>query len=415
MGKHSLNDDKGRRHRHKERDETEEERLLRKARDYVERHKDDDDRRERKSNSNKSRHDDPSDSRRGSKRSERKRDYRHDSEGRSRKKYKRDRSDEEESERHERRSRKDDKKKRKKKDSKRRKHDKRHKKLHVRKSDLYPLGEIKGSPPAEPLDVHNDYFAFHQHLWVYLYRDEGIAFGDLTSEEAHSAFKRFVKRYNAGELEAAYYTGLPPQAVDECKTTTHNWSFNTSETERKSLNFLLEGVRKQTEYEGSRADIVAPLQKEAPRTAAIEAPNERKRLTEEERKAERAANRRLRDHVRTAEEELVGGRKDGRERQIEKRKERAEAMHGAAKDREDARVGGVELNDEAIYGSGDKSFQEALARERQRKAQQQQKKQDRLAELQKKEQEKQEAMIKMLGLTGVKPGQKIKIAPRNDR
>ena len=41
---------------------------------------------------------------------------------------------------------------------------------------------------------------------------------------------------------------------------------------------------------------------------------------------------------------MAGGRKDGSERQIEKRKEIAEAMHGAAKDREDARMGGVELN-----------------------------------------------------------------------
>ena len=38
----------------------------------------------------------------------------------------------------------------------------------------------------------------------------------------------------------------------------------------------------------------------------------------------------------------------------------------------------------------------------------------RTSELLAKEAEKQKKMLEMLGLTGVKPGQKITIAPRND-
>ena len=60
------------------------------------------------------------------------------------------------------------------------------------------------------------------------------------------------------------------------------------------------------------------------------------------------------------------------------------------------------------------TFKSALARERQRNSRRNQEKQERVAELKRKEQEKQDAMIKMLGLTGVKPGQKITIAPRKD-
>jgi len=414
MGRH---DDESRRRRDDR--EAEEERLLRKAREYVEKHKDEDDRDQNKRSKNKTRHDEH----RHSKKSDRKRDRR-DSEERSRKRHrKEDRhhrsSDDEDVDRHHRRSRMDDKKKRKKKDSKR-KHEKesRHRKhgsKRVSKSNLYPLGDMKGSPPAELLDVKRDYFAFHQHLWVFLYREEGVVFGDLSSEDAHSAFKRFVKRYNTGELEVAYYDRLPTEAVEECKTTNHKWKFHTSETERKSLQYLQEGVRKQTEYEGTKTESVGS-QKEAVSSSNVPRlpTNERRPPTQEERLADRAANRRLRDHVRTAEEELSGGRKDGRERQIEKRMERAEAIHGAAKDREDARMGGVELNDEAIYGGGDADFRNALAHERQRNAQREQKKQGRVAELKKKEQDKQEQMIKMLGLQGIKPGQKIQIAPRKD-
>jgi hypothetical protein len=402
-GGHS-NKDKERHDKHA----TEEERLLRKAREYVEKHKDDE-------HKKRSRHDHH--------KSDRKRDTirHHDEKEKSRKKHRKHRRHYSSEEDSSRRSNRDDKKKRKKDFKKRSKQDdkkSRHeKKKTVNKANLVPLGDIRGSPPIQLLDAEKDYFAFHQHLFVFLNREEGAAFNDLSSDEAHKAFKRFVKRYNAGDLEVAYYDGLPSEAIDECKTTNHTWKFSTSETERRSLQYLQEGVRKQTEYEGakdepivSQRDVLSSSETNVARLPTIET----RRLTPEERLAERTANRRLREHVRTTEEELLGGRKDGRERQIEKKKERAAAIHGAARDREDAQMGGIELNDDAIYGSGDGAFKDALARERQRNAQREQKKQDRVAELKKKEQEKQEAMIKALGLTGVIPGQKIKIAPRND-
>jgi hypothetical protein len=383
--------DDGRHRKHKR--ETEEERLLRKAREYIEQNEKGDEKRKDKKKR---------------KSSDRKRGNHHsDDDSRSRKKRRKE-SD-----------RKD--KKYKRKDSKRRheiasRHEEKGEKtVRVKKSDLYPLGALKGSPPAEPLDLEKDYFAYHQHLWVYLYREEGIIFGDLTSEDARSAFSRFAKRYNAGELEESYYGVLPQLAIDQCQTTRHKWSFNTSETERESLRFLEEGVRKQTQFFKNDAAPLKETSEEGVRMPEVS--NERRRLSAEERTAECMFNRRLKEHVRTVEEELKGGRKDGRERQIEKRKETAAKIHGAAKDREEARMGGVELNDEAIYGGGGDgqlNFQDALSRERHRNAQRQQKNQDRIAELKKKEQDKQDAMIKMMGLTGIKPGQKITIAPRKD-
>jgi hypothetical protein len=388
MGRHH---DDGRHRKHKR--ETEEERLLRKAREYVkESEKGDEKRKDKKKRKS-------SDRRRGTNHS--------DDDSRSKKKRNK------EGDRKEKKHKNRDSKRRHEKESRHK--ERRENTVHVKKSELYPLGTMKGSPPAEPLDLEKDYFAYHQHLWVYLYREEGIIFGDLSSEDARRAFSRFAKRYNAGELEQSYYGVLPQEAIDQCQTTSHKWSFNTSETERESLRFLEEGVRKQTQF--SKNDAAAPSEtgEQAVRMTAVS--NERRSLSAEERTAERVVNRRLKEHVRTVEEELKGGRKDGRERQIEKRKETAAKIHGAAKDREEARMGGVELNDEAIYGGGgdgELNFQDALSRERHRNAQRQQKNQDRIAELKKKEQDKQDAMIKMLGLTGVKPGQKITIAPRKD-
>lgn len=298
------------------------------------------------------------------------------------------------------------------------------------KSKLMALGPPPGKPPSKLLDTEDDYFSFHQSLWVWLYREEGRAFNDLTSDETREAFGRFVKRYNAGMLEAAYYgeKGLPPKAVEECKTTRHKWSFQTSETERRGLQMLQDGVRKLTEYtaeadnnpNAATCKTVPPAFSKAPAVAprpeAEETDEGRRRAwTAEERTANRVANRRMREHVRTAEEEFGGGRADyGRERQLEKKKEVAAKIHGAAKDREDM---GVTISDDALYGDGrhGSSFQAALARERQRKQKKEESKQARIQELQQKEDNKKQAMLDMLGLGGMAAsGQKIKIAPRKD-
>mmetsp|Transcript_20697 Transcript_20697/g.29640 ORF Transcript_20697/g.29640 Transcript_20697/m.29640 type:complete len:115 (+) Transcript_20697:117-461(+) len=103
----------------------------------------------------------------------------------------------------------------------------------------------------------------------------------------------------------------------------------------------------------------------------------------------------------------------GRERMIEKKREQANRIHGAARDRENE--AGAELDDKAIYGGeggGDVSYEAALAREKKYRERKEAAKQERTSELLKKEEDKQKKMLEMLGFSGLKPGEKIKIAPR---
>lgn len=418
--------------RHERADESKEDRLLRKAREYVEREEgkkkrrrdDEDDRRsssKKKSRSNDSDNSVGSDERRSrkhkKKRSHRDDDSDNESDGRRHKKKKRssrrDGSDSEESrhkksrKKHKSSSSKNHDKKSEKKSKK--KDVKKVKPIKVDKSKLFSLGPVRDQVPERPLQVDQDYFSYHQHLWVYLYREEGVAFGDLTSEQAREAFERFCGRYNAGTLEQGYYDSvLPLEAIEESKTTRHKWSFQTNKTEEKSLHMIEEGVRKQTEYETSQG-----ARKAAPRGCVVipaeplQVEQRRGHKSAEERLSDRVAHRRLREHVQAAEEEFTGGRKDGRERQLEKKKETGAKIHAAARDREQA----TELADSEIYG-GDGDFKAALAREKSRKAKRETKKDTRIQELQQKEQDRQQAMLKSLGLTGIKPGQKITIAPR---
>jgi hypothetical protein len=285
------------------------------------------------------------------------------------------------------------------------------------------MGEPLGQPPRTLIDAEKDYFTYHQEFWVYLFREEGVRFNDLSSEEAREAFQRFAVQYNQGKLEKPYYDNpptFPSEVLEECKTTDHKWGFQTTEAERRGLEKLQEGVRRLTQYHDQTDQGESGTKERATPGVAARAEAEdggvgsrHGQKTSEEWLKDRRANRRLREHVQTTEEELMGGPKDFRERQIEKRKQEAERVHGAFRDKEEG--AGFELNDDAVYGDGDVSFQQALARERQARARREEKRQARIEDLQRKERERQENVLKVLGLDSVKPGEKITIPPREDK
>ena len=100
------------------------------------------------------------------------------------------------------------------------------------------------------------------------------------------------------------------------------------------------------------------------------------------------------------------------ERQLAKKREHSDRIHRASRDKQDA---GMEMTDAAMYGGNDTNrFQAAVAKERARKEKRTHNRASRIQELQDKEKDRQENMLKMLGLQNLKAGQKITIAPRND-
>lgn len=302
-------------------------------------------------------------------------------------------------------------------------------------SKLVSLGEAIGEPPAEKLDA-DDYFSHNVHLRIYLYRTFAIYFEELTSSESHDAFtSEFVKAYNTGHLEKAYYdpSGLFPQAaLDQCSRTKHQWNFRTNTVEKQSLSIVRAGVKKQTEYneKGGTAHTPATQSLSYPITRAKIGPQPSHvppTKTPQQIALQRQADKQHRERINLANEEMYGvGKADpGRDRQREKRREQSEKLHGAAQDRESAAWGGAELDDAAIYGTGsgagrkggrgEPSYEQAVAKRSQYRARKDAEKAARTAELLQKEEEKQANMLAMLGLSGLKAaGQKIKILPRND-
>jgi len=117
-------------------------------------------------------------------------------------------------------------------------------------SKLVDIGPVQGFPPESLLDREKDYFAYHDHLRLYLYRSEGKYFEDLSSTETHKAFAKFCAKYNRGGLEQGFYQKeLPKDAIEQCKRTKHSWNFKTSAAEMKSLDVIKNGVKKQTSYD----------------------------------------------------------------------------------------------------------------------------------------------------------------------
>lgn len=312
---------------------------------------------------------------------------------------------------------------------------------------LVPMGKISHEVPMKLLDTDIDYFAYSSHLRIFLYRNYGIYFEDLTSDESHAAFEEFVTSYNNGNLELDYYSNnssgassLPQDALDQCSHTKYKWKFRTNMLEEQSLEMVRAGVKKQTEYSengitattgaGQNTGFVIPGRRDFTRN--VDGDNdEHKTLykSSTEIAAQRQSDKRHRERIALANEEIHGIQTKpdhGWERAREMKQHMSEKLHGAARERDgDA---GIELDDDAIYGGGfdgggrgrgrsrggDISYEEAVGKERQRRERREADKAARTSELLAKEAEKQKKMLEMLGLSGVKPGQKITIAPRND-
>lgn len=305
-------------------------------------------------------------------------------------------------------------------------------------SKLVFLGEVRHEPPPDKLDS-DDYFSHNTHLRLFLWRNFGIYFEDLTSSESHHAFKEFIKAYNSGNLAKAYYDSsggsFPQDALEQCSRTKHQWNFRTSKVEKESLSIVSAGVKKQTDYNqkdkaGTMNDTATKIMT-YPKTYPIT----RKKIgpdrgdmqpvkTRQEIAIQRQADKQHRDRVKVANEEMYGvGKADpGWDRQREKRREQSEKIHGASKDRDGETWGGAELDDDAIYGTGagragrgEPSYEEAVAKRNRYRARKEAEKAAQASKLLEKEEERQKKMLEMLGLSGIaKTGQKITIAPRND-
>ena len=159
----------------------------------------------------------------------------------------------------------------------------------------------------------------------------------------------------------AYYDpkGPPTEALEQCKRTRHAWAFKTNVMEQRSLELVRDGVRRQTEYDKIGAtEAVAAKGMVEPRQPVIS----------------------VETNVSSRRDEGVASMKGPGSRPQQLSGGPPSAARGDRKRNHGEQA--MAMN-EAVGSCNETADNQA-------------------------------AMLKMIGLTGIRPGQKITIAPRKD-
>ncbi|CAN0165894.1 unnamed protein product [Scytosiphon promiscuus] len=275
---------------------------------------------------------------------------------------------------------------------------------------------------AEIQISEKDYFTRAMEFKVWLCHKKKKFFEDLTSEESHELFEKFVKDWNRGKLDPHFYEGrLPEDLVARTKKTQHKWGFVNRLTERDQMQLELanDSVHSSTEKVKGVASNVPVL----PAGSATVTPkggsggkdaDERGGegdngggASDRRTEAKRQKRREREKHAVVLDE--IAPKETGRQAVADKRRAVGSAMHAAARAREDA-ADGLDMKESDTMGGSD-SFQETLARAKYGKQRRQTAKTEHLQGLAAKEAEKRAAFMAQMGL---KAGQKITIQPRRD-
>lgn len=216
---------------------------------------------------------------------------------------------------------------------------------------------------AEPI-TESDYFLKSSEFRVWLKDEKRKYFDELSGEKARKYFHKFVKEWNRGRLDKSLYAGIDPSKQSAMSQTAYKWSFASkrSRAEDEALHaaraevgaatYRVGGEPSSRSGDGSNKRVQGPtLPPQADRVLAREAAEERAAAERDyQRKRDKAE---ARDRV----EDMVGPREVGRERVLEKKRERREGDR-AFRDRGDE---GLEVDEGTLLGGGS-SFKAEIAR-----------------------------------------------------
>ena len=237
--------------------------------------------------------------------------------------------------------------------------------------------------------TEDDYFIRATEFKAWLAESKGKYLDEISSKDARRYFERFVRRWNEGRLPDEYYEGKvrsSSAAAGSSSQTRHRWAFTTKATysgkEQEQLAMIRDNVDTLTNGDsrgaieardaerrarkgrsanaddrdaeesmpsrdsgwGSRPSQAQTLASSSSKDHA-QAQFEREHRRDLDRIASSEARRRER-HDRQDEEEALHGRATGRDRMLEKRRERNAANRDFANRRNDD---GIEMDDRDLY------------------------------------------------------------------
>ncbi|KAH9064071.1 hypothetical protein EDB87DRAFT_1368765 [Lactarius vividus] len=216
---------------------------------------------------------------------------------------------------------------------------------------------------ADPI-TESDYFLKSSEFRVWLKDDKRKYFDELSGEKARKYFHKFVKEWNRGKLDKSLYAGIDPSKQSATSQTAYKWSFASKRTRAEdealqaaraevgAATYRAGGEPSSRTGDGSNKRVQGPtLPPQADRVLAREA-------AEEQTAAERNYQRkRDKAEARDRVEDMVGPREVGRERLLEKKRERREGDR-AFREKGDE---GLEIDEGTLLGGGN-SFKAEIAR-----------------------------------------------------
>eukprot|EP00051_Salpingoeca_urceolata_P035916 m.32008 g.32008 ORF g.32008 m.32008 type:complete len:323 (-) comp9905_c0_seq1:79-1047(-) len=274
---------------------------------------------------------------------------------------------------------------------------KKHKKEKHKKKSKKKSKKKKDKDSREEVEVpykisKDDYFSKNVEFSVWLKKKKGVAFEELSTDEARKRFKDFVRKWNDGELSQRYYDGMGTGAAAPARTQ-YSWGFakTMDKSDRKQLQSLVSDVGHSTDNTAT----IGPLDKPAPgrqRRAGPQGPaapdpaalaQYNRELMQKSRKDFR------RDQKETLEELAPRAKGHGHEGRMQKRMDRARERK--------AREVSPELMRESDLMGGGSDYQRELARRKQYRDEKRQTRkfnaQEKLSEHQAKEKEKMAALL----------------------
>ncbi|KAH9175511.1 hypothetical protein EDB89DRAFT_1847644 [Lactarius sanguifluus] len=216
---------------------------------------------------------------------------------------------------------------------------------------------------AEPI-TESDYFLKSPEFRVWLKDDKRKYFDELSGEKARKYFHKFVKEWNRGKLDKSLYAGIDPSKQSATSQTAYKWNFASKRTRAEdealqaaraevgAATYRAGGEPSSRTGDGSNKRVQGPsLPPQADRVLARES-------AEEQAAAERNYQRkRDKAEARDRVEDMVGPREVGRERMLEKKRERREGDR-AFREKGDE---GLEIDEGTLLGGGN-SFKAEIAR-----------------------------------------------------
>ncbi|CAM9095243.1 unnamed protein product [Phaeothamnion confervicola] len=301
----------------------------------------------------------------------------------------------------------------------RKKKDKRKEKKH-RAKDRDESEEEYSKPEVEISS--GDYFTKSREFRVWLLRNKKRAFEDLSSEETHEMFEKFVGKWNMGSLEPMFYSSAIPQSlVDEACKTHHKWGFVSRITGRDAA--FLEQQKAEAAASDAAAAAVAANGRaasaagpEAGGCSGVSSTDAGAADAAEVGAAARTADRKRRRERDAALLDEYAPKETGREAAVDRRRTAADRLHGAGRDREDLQDGLSGQKGLDVMGGGggkdEEEFRRRLARDQGARQRREAGQAERVREAERLEAEKRAAFLAQMGIV---PGQgKITIKPRSD-